>query len=140
MIQPTTLENIVKQMEYFSIYNKTQGTPNAPRMIFFIEECIPIIKKLIDDAKDRDPCVHCGKPTAYGSGNWVGRIPSDLPNGEIAEGRFACAMCAGYECDECSKQIEIDSEIIVQDLHGHRMAYHANCYCERRHGRAQVDQ
>jgi len=50
MIEQTTLENIVQKMEAFVDYNQKRGTPPATRMIFFIEECIPIIRQLVSDA------------------------------------------------------------------------------------------
>ena len=49
MIEQTTLENIVQKMEAFVDYNQKRGTPPATRMIFFIEECIPIIRQLVSD-------------------------------------------------------------------------------------------
>ena len=37
-----------------------------------------------------DPCVECGLSTAFGSGKFVDRIPTD-------DG-YKCAICAGMEC------------------------------------------
>jgi len=63
-----------------------------------------------------DPCVHCGVSTAAGYGNWVNRLGWD-------DG-WACAMCAGPECDACDKQIYIDAD--VSDLNGNGY-YHNEC-------------
>ena len=50
-----------------------------------------------------DPCVECGLSTAFGSGNFVDRIPTD-------DG-YKCAICAGMECDRCDKRMYIDCDI-----------------------------
>ena len=62
-----------------------------------------------------DPCTYCEESTAFGSGNFVNRIPAD--NG------WACANCAGYECDHCEEQIYLDTDHSV-DGEGH---YHYEC-------------
>lgn len=79
-----------------------------------------------------DPCVHCTRSTAFGAGDglFVNRIPSD-------EG-WACAECAGFECDECGEQIYLDCEVRVEyeDDKGvfHYGNYHEECYNETKHG------
>ena len=54
-----------------------------------------------------DPCVHCGKSTAFGSGKFVTRIPVYCHDKE----GWGCAECSGYECDRCDTQIYLDCEI-----------------------------
>lgn len=82
-----------------------------------------------------DPCVHCGRSTAFGSGNglFVNRIPVD-------EG-WGCAECSGFECDQCGKQIYLDSEVRVDftDDMGlwHYGNYHEECYNPEIHGEAE---
>ena len=77
-----------------------------------------------------DPCVHCGASTAFPYGKFVDRIPSD-------DG-WACAECAGYECDECGKQIYIDTEISVENSGG-CWRYHSACYNRKKHGKKRKD-
>ena len=78
-----------------------------------------------------DPCRECGLSTAFGSGNglFVNRIPAD-------DG-WLCALCAGYDCDECGEQIAVDCEIRVDytDLTGkwHYGNYHEECYNYQNH-------
>jgi len=80
--------------------------------------------------KVSDPCVHCDKSTAMGSGKFVNRIPVD-------DG-WGCAECSGYECDECGTQIYLDSEIRVEytdtDGTGHYGNYHEICHSVSKHG------
>ncbi len=79
-----------------------------------------------------DQCVYCERSTAFNSGEglFVNRIPSD-------DG-WACAECAGFECDECDKQIYLDTETRVDytDSEGvfHYGNYHEECYDEKKHG------
>lgn len=78
-----------------------------------------------------DPCVQCGRSTAFGSGNglFVNRIGAD-------EG-WMCAECAGYECDECGEVIGLDEEIRVEyeDENGYHYGnYHEDCYDREKHG------
>jgi hypothetical protein len=64
------------------------------------------------------PCVFCDKPTAFGSGLFVNRVPAsgevELDDGtvEMRDG-YACALCAeevgyqtpdGYYCCECGDE------------------------------------
>mgnify|MGYP000005706854 FL=1 len=97
-----------------------------------------------------DPCIYCGDFTAFGSvredgsliGKFVNRIPADREDeetGEYLDG-YACAECAGFECDECDKPIYLDCETRVefQDDGGkfHYGNYHTECYDEMKHGKA----
>jgi hypothetical protein len=70
---------------------------------------------MLTTAKVIDPCVYCSNSTAFGSGNFVNRIGHD-------DG-WACAMCAGYECDRCDKQIYLDEDYGINE-EGH---YHWEC-------------
>lgn len=80
-----------------------------------------------------DPCVYCGRSTAFGSGNglFVNRIGVD-------DG-WGCAECSGYECDECGEQIYLDCEIRIVNDHGNAY-YHEDCYNITKHGRAIPDE
>lgn len=85
-----------------------------------------------------DPCIYCGQSTAFGSGNFVNRIGGSWTNeaGEDVEG-WVCAMCGGYECDECGKPIAVDCETRVdyEDEDGHHYGnYHEECYDSMKHG------
>jgi hypothetical protein len=71
-----------------------------------------------------DPCVWCGLSTAPGFGRFVNRLPTwgggDMDkDGNIIvppfEG-YACAGCAGFQCERCDKQIGLDEEIRVNDM------------------------
>lgn len=76
-----------------------------------------------------DNCIYCGMSTAFGSGRFVNRIPADrelYETGEYLDG-YACAECAGYECDECGKQIYLDCETRVTNAEGYLFVYHAGC-------------
>jgi hypothetical protein len=79
-----------------------------------------------------DPCIYCGESTAMGDGKFVNRIPAD-------DG-WACAECAGYECDECHQNIYLDTETRVDyEANGvyHYGNYHEDCYNEEKHGKKQ---
>lgn len=79
-----------------------------------------------------DPCVYCGRSTAFGAGFglFVNRLPVDDD--------WSCAECAGFECDECEKQIYLDCEIRVEftdeDGKYHYGNYHEECYNSEKHG------
>ncbi len=80
-----------------------------------------------------DPCVYCQRSTAFGSGNglFVNRIPVD-------DG-WGCAECSGFECDECGKQIYLDTEVRVESVNGNIYNYgnyHTECYNKTKHGEA----
>ncbi len=78
-----------------------------------------------------DPCVYCQRSTAFGSGLFVNRIPVD-------DG-WGCAECSGFECDECGKQIYLDTEVRVESVKGNIYNYgnyHTECYNKTKHGEA----
>lgn len=80
----------------------------------------------------QDPCVYCGRSTAFGAGFglFVNRIPVD-------DG-WGCAECSGFECDECGQKIYLDCELRVDhvDSDGNWQYgnYHEECYDASRHG------
>jgi len=55
-----------------------------------------------------DNCIECDKPTNFGSGRFVNRVPSD-------EG-FVCAQCMMRECDLCGQPIPLDEDVWVNEL------------------------
>lgn len=79
-----------------------------------------------------DPCIYCQEPTGRGNPLNRDRIPSD-------DG-WACAECAGYECDECNQNIYLDTETRVEHekdgvfRYGN---YHEDCYNESKHGKKE---
>lgn len=96
-----------------------------------------------------DPCIYCGESTAFGAtrpdgtliGKFVNRIGADRidEQDEYLDG-YACAECAGFECNECGKQIYLDCEVRVEAensqgyfIYGN---YHAECHNEAKHGKA----
>lgn len=93
-----------------------------------------------------DPCVWCGRSTAFGSGNglFVNRIGADRQEGENADyiDGWACPECAGYVCDECGENIYIDEEVRVDHIDKDNNTwfygnYHEKCHDEKKHGVAQ---
>jgi len=86
----------------------------------------------------KDPCIWCGESTAFGSGRFVNRIPSDRDDEEATLDGWACAECAGYECDECGEQIYVDEEIRVDHLDQYGN-YHVDCYSRTKHGPISED-
>ena len=86
----------------------------------------------------KDPCIWCGESTAFGSGRFVNRIPSDRDDEESTLDGWACAECAGYECDECGEQIYVDEEIRVDHLDQYGN-YHEDCYSQTKHGPTSED-
>jgi hypothetical protein len=81
-----------------------------------------------------DPCIYCQRSTAFNSGEglFVNRISAD-------DG-WACAECAGYECDECHENIYLDCEVRVdyeKDGKYHYGNYHEDCHNEAKHGHAR---
>lgn len=87
-----------------------------------------------DQITETDPCRDCGRSTAFNSGFglFVNRIPTD-------DG-WACAECAGFECDECGQQIYLDTEVRVdsnKDGINHYGNYHEDCYNEEKHGESE---
>ena len=97
-----------------------------------------------------DNCIYCGESTAFGAtredgsliGKFVNRIPAEYDDYEARESKYgyACAECAGFECDECEKQIYLDHEVrveFVDEAGKYRYGnYHADCYNESKHGEA----
>jgi len=75
------------------------------------------------------PCIHCERPTVFGSGRFVNRLPADtyhgLPNGkaEYRDG-YACAECMGLDCDRCPDSIELDEDIGVEQVYGENTLRH----------------
>jgi len=62
---------------------------------------------------------------------FVNRIPVD-------DG-WGCAECSGFECDECGKQIYLDTEVRVESVKGNIYNYgnyHTECYNKTKHGEA----
>jgi hypothetical protein len=96
-----------------------------------------------------DPCIYCGESTTFGAtrpdgtliGKFVNRIGADRidDQDEYLDG-YACAECAGFECDECGEQIYLDSEVRVEDAQGHPTNYHDKCYNQAKHGKASYGQ
>ena len=83
---------------------------------------------------ENDACVFCKRSTAFNSGDglFFNRIPTD-------DG-WACAECAGFECDECEQQIYLDTEVRVdyqKDGVFHYGNYHEDCYSFLKHGERQ---
>jgi hypothetical protein len=56
-----------------------------------------------------DNCDSCGDSTAFGSGKFVNRLPSD-------DG-WRCADCLAIECDRCGKDIYLDEDYTGWMLH-----------------------
>lgn len=69
----------------------------------------------------KDYCAYCGADTAFGTGRYVNRLPVD-------EG-YACASCAGFDCDHCDRKIPLDEDIATDVGH-----YHEDCYDSAIHG------
>ena len=79
-----------------------------------------------------DPCVWCGRSTAFGSGLFVNRISADREEyyeGTYVDG-YACAECAGFDCDECGQFIYLDTEVRTEPYGN----YHEHCYNKAKHG------
>jgi hypothetical protein len=73
----------------------------------------------------KDPCVYCGKSTAFGSGKFVNRL-------SVNDG-WGCAECSGFECDGCGKQIYLDCDVPYLDQYGNLSGhYHSDCVPKRR--------
>ena len=62
-----------------------------------------------------DPCTHCGKSTAFGSGRFVNRIPSD-------DG-YSCANCLAIDCDRCGDPIPLDEDCFLDEWGEQRAHY-----------------
>lgn len=74
-----------------------------------------------------DPCLECGKPTAFlwtlTDGNTV-LVGVDRLSSEDG---WLCGNCAGYECDGCGKKIYLDEDVSVTDTNGDYLKYHYEC-------------
>ena len=87
-----------------------------------------------------ETCVYCGESTEFGAtradGTLIGKFVNRIP---IDDG-WGCAECSGFECDECDKQIYLDTEVRVEfvdeDNNFHYGNYHAECYDPKKHGEA----
>jgi hypothetical protein len=93
------------------------------------------IKLLIADGVE-DPCVYCGRPTAFNSEFklFVNRVGADRQDDTGYVDGWACPECAGYECQECGEYIYVDTEIHVEEPYGN---YHEHCYNENKHGKVE---
>ena len=75
-----------------------------------------------------DPCVYCGRPTAFGHGLFVNRIPADADDddGNRRTG-YACSLCTeqigywgindgdGWLCMDCGSE-GINSPLYADDI------------------------
>jgi len=74
------------------------------------------------------PCIHCGEPTAFGSGNFVNRLRADtdfeLPDGttEYRDG-YSCAKCQYFDCQRCDKPIYLDEDVTPEMVYGEDHPY-----------------
>ena len=59
-----------------------------------------------------DKCVECLRPTSFGTGLFVNRIPAD--NDEYIG--WLCPECNWYECDRCDEKIYCDEDITAYDV------------------------
>lgn len=85
---------------------------------------------------ETEDCIYCGEPTSVGNPLNRDRIPAD--DGD--KFGWACAECAGYECDECHQNIYLDTETRVDyEENGvyHYGNYHEDCYDEAKHGKKE---
>ena len=60
-----------------------------------------------------DKCVECLRPTSFGSGLFVNRIPADNDN-YIG---WLCAECNFWECDRCNEKIYCDEDCTPYDVY-----------------------
>ena len=59
-----------------------------------------------------DKCVECLRPTSFGTGLFVNRIPAD--NDEYIG--WLCPECNFWECDRCDEKIYCDEDITAYDV------------------------
>ena len=57
-------------------------------------------------------CVECLRPTSFGTGLFVNRIPAD--NDEYIG--WLCPECNFWECDRCDEKIYCDEDITAYDV------------------------
>ena len=60
-----------------------------------------------------DKCVECLRPTSFGTGLFVNRIPAD--NDEYIG--WLCPECNWYECDRCDEKIYCDEDCTPYDVY-----------------------
>ena len=91
--------------------------------------------------KPVDPCLYCGESTALGAKRADGSLICKFVNRIPADDGWACAECAGFECDACGEGIYLDHEVRVDftDDMGkwHYGNYHDTCHDPDIHGPAQ---
>jgi hypothetical protein len=56
-------------------------------------------------------CIECGCDTAFGSGNFVNRVPAD--NG--TDTGFLCVECQSIPCDKCGEPT-LDYQFVGGDI------------------------
>jgi hypothetical protein len=87
-----------------------------------------------------DNCVYCGESTAFGATRSDGTLIGKFVNRIGVDDGWGCAECSGFACDECDKQIYLDTEVRVdfidEDGKYHYGNYHHDCYDEKKHGEA----
>ena len=67
----------------------------------------------------KDPCVYCGRSTAFGSGRYVNRLHCEgVVHDQIERSGWGCGECAGVECDRCAKQIYLDEDVMADQCGG----------------------
>ena len=59
-----------------------------------------------------DKCVECLRPTSFGTGLFVNRIPAD--NDEYIG--WLCPECNFWECDRCDEKIYCDEDVTAYDV------------------------
>ena len=60
-----------------------------------------------------DKCVECLRPTSFGTGLFVNRIPAD--NDEYIG--WLCPECNWHECDRCGERIYEDEDCTPYDVY-----------------------
>ena len=60
-----------------------------------------------------DKCVECLRPTSFGTGLFVNRIPAD--NDEYIG--WLCPECNWHECDRCDEKIYCDEDCTPYDVY-----------------------
>ena len=74
------------------------------------EACLTETEAKAYESEVDDPCIYCGKSTAFGSGRFVNRLASDVG--------WGCAECSGYPCDRCGIQMYLDCEVMADQCGG----------------------
>jgi hypothetical protein len=78
-----------------------------------------------------DPCLECGTPTLGVmelNGATIGIGINRLSYDDGERNGWLCGECAGYECEECGKNIYLDEDInIIIPPHDHNAKYHEAC-------------